>query len=177
MHIKCLHYFQLDFFLFHTKWWGYLIQSKNIAILDYFIISGTHQVQWDDNRRRPEHRLQSEPFGPLRKTSGCRTSGWPGTRSRDQPSCRRMEGGRSFEPWNVRLKTLLQLLSLIRTSCRLLQNPRGLQQCRDRKFPISLQKCNWLSQVTEDLQHSVRQPLGRNRCTLPTWPLIITFKS
>ena len=71
----------------------------------------------------------------------------------------------------------LDALRLVQTSLRMLQNHSGLQQCRDRKFPISLQKCNWLSQVTEDLQHSVRQPLGRNRCTLPTWPLIITFKS
>ena len=34
----------------------------------------------------------------------------------------------------------------------------GLKHCRDRKFPISLQKCNHPLQVAADLQCSVNQP-------------------
>ena len=42
-----------------------------------------------------------------------------------------------------------------KTSSRLLKNRSGLQQHRDRKFPISQRKSNWLLQVAADFQHSV----------------------
>ena len=61
---------------------------------------------------------------------------------------------------SVQAVNIIQLLRLGQTGRKLLQNCRGLHQCKDRKYPISVQKCNWLLQVAADSQHSVNQPLG-----------------